>query len=188
MGIACDERASDEARSWSLSTFVRLVFPWAFFEATAPHAQRRDHSVAPKIQQFGKCQAVGMMDHMTGRSVLICVALKMEGRAIARKMGATFDANRMRVTQVLGDIAIDIVVIGVSACRLPKELDVSKYDVVISAGLAGALSPKLRCGEVVVDGYLARWPEEVKRGRILHADAIIASPKRKQELFDESGA
>jgi adenosylhomocysteine nucleosidase len=40
----------------------------------------------------------------------------------------------------------------------------------------------------VVDGDLARWPEEVKRGRILHADAIIATPKRKQELFEESGA
>src|SRR5690348_11184711 len=112
-----------------------------------------------------------MMPGMPQAAVLICVAIQIEADAIAQALGLTFDTDRTAAHGVIGNnVAVELNLIGVGASRLPPRFDPEKYSLVISAGLAGALDPALRCGDVVMDGATETDSLPVRRGRIEHAE------------------
>jgi adenosylhomocysteine nucleosidase len=92
---------------------------------------------------------------------LVWTALELEARAIRRELAAA-------------GLTADVEAIGIGACRIPKTLpQVSRL---IMAGLAGALDPALRIGDIVT-------------GEAIHTtDHLIATPAEKVALFRETGA
>ncbi|HLL90181.1 MAG TPA: hypothetical protein VK324_12850, partial [Tepidisphaeraceae bacterium] len=79
-----------------------------------------------------------------------------------------------------------VLAVGVRAGRVPGGLS----GTVIVAGLGGGLDPSLRPGDVVVDG----WPDDrdlptgARRGTIVTAEAVCATPSDKAALFRQTGA
>jgi nucleoside phosphorylase len=109
------------------------------------------------------------------RRVLICVAIQMEAKAIAQALGLTFH-DRLRASgTVKPDWEVELRVVGIGARQLPVDIDAGNLDLVISAGLAGALDPSLRHGDVVVD-------------RIYCSGEAVTTPSEKASLFQETGA
>lgn len=112
------------------------------------------------------------------RLIAAC-GLKREARIIAR---ACPDA----VTVIGGGVAAQL------ETRL--ELAVEGFaGVILSCGIAGALSPELKPGDVVIDGderiveWLRRAMPDAVRGRIVGGDAILASAAAKRMLRDATG-
>src|SRR5947208_15327853 len=103
-----------------------------------------------------------MMPNMP-RRVLICVAIQMEADAIARAL-----------KDLKADFEVELKIVGIGGCRLPKELDATNLSLVISAGLAGALDPALRIGDVVID-------------RIYTSDCMVTTPAQTASLFVQTG-
>jgi nucleoside phosphorylase len=134
-----------------------------------------------------------MMPTMPEAAVLICVAIQLEADAVAQALGLTLDTDRTTAKGDIGNnVAVELKLIGVGASRLPARLDAGTCSLVISAGLAGALDPALKCGDVVVDGATEMVSgstcADAKRGRIHHADGIVSTPAQKAELFARTGA
>src|SRR5437588_286223 len=71
---------------------------------------------------------------MPSRSIAICVAIQLEADAIANALPP--------------QLPVQLHVVGIGAVRLPR-IDPEEVRLVVSAGLAGALDPSLRCGDVV---------------------------------------
>ena len=110
------------------------------------------------------------------RRVLICVAIEMEAKALARALGLTFNSDRMSASgQLQPDLAVELKIVGIRASHLPRQLDATHLTLVISAGLAGALDPALRVGDVVVD-------------QIHSSDLVITTPAQKAAIFAQTGA
>jgi len=113
-------------------------------------------------------------------TLLIACGLKREARLLHRPGGNIF-----------------VVAGGGDANRLERELDVlatTRPGVVLSCGIAGALVPALRSGDVVVDGdaalvahVLERLPEAIS-GKIFGSDAIVATAAEKRGLAERTGA
>ena len=134
-----------------------------------------------------------MMRLMSQAAVLICVAIQLEADAVAQALGLTFDTDRTSARGDIGNnVSVELKLVGIGASRMPMQLDAGKYALVISAGLAGALDPALRCGDVVVDGAIELLSnplcELVKRARIDHAELIVSTPQQKAEIFARTGA
>ena len=122
--------------------------------------------------------------------VLILTALETEARAIARAFHWS--------TSLRGDIACQgdcgLAIAGLKACRLEAVVADLSFQVLIMAGLAGALSPALQVGDLVADGdFPADFPLpdsaiRLHRGRIHTASHLVSSPAEKQVLFVQTGA
>jgi adenosylhomocysteine nucleosidase len=107
---------------------------------------------------------------------VIFTAMEMEARGIAT------------VLRLVG-AQIDLRVVGIRACRLPAELP--EASVIIMAGLAGALDPGLKVGDIVcecADPHPCPLPEYWARGQIHTSDRMISTPLEKAELFRQTGA
>jgi len=83
-------------------------------------------------------------------------------------------------------------IVGVGAGKLEQvNQAVPACDAVILAGLAGALSPALKIGDVVVDAHHSNTPlpplDRAFIGRILTSPAIASTPQQKARLFQSSG-
>lgn len=119
---------------------------------------------------------------------LILTALPMEARAIIRALGGEsrrpLPASFPRRTPV-----VEVHAIGVAANWLS---DLPRTDVgcVLMAGLAGALDPSLRIGDIVVDGHAGSvaFPGPVRAGAIHTSPTLIATPAEKAALFQRTGA
>jgi adenosylhomocysteine nucleosidase len=92
---------------------------------------------------------------------LIFTALQMEARAIA---GALAKSQR----------PFDLEVIGIRACRLPRDLAQRGASCIIMAGLAGALDPTLKIGDVVLDDAIHT------------SDRLITTAAEKANLFRQT--
>ncbi|HEY7086554.1 MAG TPA: hypothetical protein VH518_00615 [Tepidisphaeraceae bacterium] len=125
---------------------------------------------------------------MPPRHLRIYTALEIEARAVANALGVPFRPPVTVAPGVLaGTIPISLHLIGIRASCIPACQAQDHVSVIVLAGLAGALDPSLRCGDVVVDdpSRLLRLenPSTFHFGPIHTSDRIIATPSEKAELF-----
>jgi nucleoside phosphorylase len=113
--------------------------------------------------------------------ILICAAIQMEAEAIAKTLQLQWDGSRTRATGA--NVVVNVV--GVRACRIPRDL---QCDIVISAGLAGALDPSLKVGDVIVDCENRFAPQGARLGKIHCAESVVATPSQKAQLLERTGA
>lgn len=104
-----------------------------------------------------------------------------------------------REARIVRRVGVIPVVGGGDAKRLENDLHdtistLGPFVSLLSAGISGALSPTLNCGDVVIDGdppmvtiLRAALPEAMV-GRIVGNDAIVATTKDKQALAERTGA
>jgi adenosylhomocysteine nucleosidase len=104
---------------------------------------------------------------MPRRSVIICVAIQLEADAVSRAL------------QTVPDVSARVQIVGIGGGNIPERFDPAEVSLVISAGLAGALDPNLKCGDVI---------EDDTRTRIHTADRVVATVEQKAELFRTTGA
>ncbi len=130
---------------------------------------------------------------MRNRRLIILAALEMEARAAARGLGIPFQRNRVLKHATA---AIEIHTIGMRAELLPQVLPVltpSAGDRVWMVGLAGALDPALRVGDLVIDAAQSEpaFPavDATLRYGVIHtSERLVASPAEKRALFSQTGA
>jgi hypothetical protein len=127
------------------------------------------------------------MAAMTDRRIVILSPLRAEADAVARALrpgsggprrpSADRDANPMLGTIGVGAAGLDL-------ARIPRDAAI-----VIVAGVAGALDPDWRPGDVLIDGAPAgfapsdRW----RAGRIHTSHSIVHTPDQKRRLHRETG-
>ena len=109
--------------------------------------------------------------------LIILVALPMEARAVSsalRKGGVP---------------APPVQTIGLRGTRLPQA-ELTDAAIVIVAGMGGALDPRLRVGDLVLDTALENLPAHLPWhvGPIHTADRAVTTPADKARLFGETGA
>jgi adenosylhomocysteine nucleosidase len=120
-------------------------------------------------------------DFVIRRKWLVLTALSMEAKAIEAELGGSLDQVGMQS-------------IGIRAEQFKREM-LDGFDGMILAGLAGALDPSLKIGDVVVDlgagpdsealpGYRERG---IRLGRIFSADHLIGTAAEKGALFKTTG-
>jgi adenosylhomocysteine nucleosidase len=81
---------------------------------------------------------------------------------------------------------VTIGLVGARAAHL-QEARAEHPSLLILAGLAGALSPDLKVGDVVIDGDFPPLAG-VRAGKLATADHIVATPAEKAALFKQTGA
>jgi adenosylhomocysteine nucleosidase len=107
--------------------------------------------------------------------ILILAAIESEARAVRRALPA----------------GTEVRAIGIGAVHLPVTVEAR---VVVLCGLAGALNPDLRVGDLVLDDRHQMFDisdsrfEKIRRGRIHTAETIIATPAEKVALFQSTAA
>ncbi len=113
-------------------------------------------------------------------TLIVACGLKREARIVERA--------GLKATVVVG---------GGDTERLDRELDDTAEifpGIILSSGIAGALAPGLRPGDVVIDGdawlvdHLHVALPQAHRGGILGNDAIVATEAEKRALRERSGA
>jgi hypothetical protein len=109
--------------------------------------------------------------------VRVLTAMQMEARAITQRLPT-----------------VNVMVIGLRAVRLPRDLTSRNATCIILAGLGGALDPALRIGDLVLDDRAGLIPKAVdmasrfKRGAIHTAANMVATAADKAELFERTKA
>jgi hypothetical protein len=90
----------------------------------------------------------------------------------------------------VGPIAIQLHAIGIGARQMPCPLNPDNTRCIIMAGIAGALDPSLRCGDIVMDAPAGQAPEHLpfRFGKIHTSQQIVATPAQKAALFQRTGA
>jgi adenosylhomocysteine nucleosidase len=132
------------------------------------------------------------MNPMALPAVWILTAVAMETHAVARELGiACPQPGEPMVYQMSGG-AIVLHGIGIRARGL-SDGAVDRWGIpnlVILAGLGGALSPTLAIGDVVIEGLdnTMALPSGSQRGSIVSADQVVATPSEKTRLFETTGA
>ena len=119
---------------------------------------------------------------------MILTAIKAESRAIARAFGVRgWGANPIELPG--GRAGIDLYTIGIGAVRMP-DLSGRAVAGIVMAGLAGALDPRLKVGDVVVDQSSTWRANRPNYPRVwFHAvDQVVVTPAEKAELFGQTGA
>jgi hypothetical protein len=112
---------------------------------------------------------------LTRPGILIFTAVQIETRAIRQAI---------RQSRVIVHTA------GIRAGHLPELAMLSGVSLIIMCGVAGALDPALRIGDVILDDPDHRIADSplYRRGRIHTAGEIVASPAAKAHLFTQTGA
>ncbi len=115
---------------------------------------------------------------MANRNVLILTALQNESKAIQTAIPDWKSRNLRFVT------------IGIRAVRMPDLATLGPLHCMILAGLAGALDPSLRIGDVIVDPAPSfPWSTgTLRRGSLHTTDHMICTPGDKKSLFIHTGA
>lgn len=123
---------------------------------------------------------------MRPQTLLILTAVMLEAKAIARALEMPCPTPHTPSKADRNGIAITLAVTGVCAPHLPD----AAADLVLMAGLAGALDPALAVGDLVVDDWPASLPlpAGVRRGPIHTDPRIAATPAQKASLFAQTKA
>ena len=111
------------------------------------------------------------------RKLVILCAVEFESRAVRKALA--------------GREGIDIYTIGIRGGRVPADLRGDEIRCIVMAGLGGALDPKLKVGDVVVDELsddaIAR-KLSYPRGKMHTVEGIVSTPQERAELFQRTGA
>ena len=85
---------------------------------------------------------------------------------------------------------VEIHLVGIGATKLPAGLGMPPPIGFIMAGLAGALDPSLRIGDVVIDDCPGEFlpHAQCRAGKIVTSKTIVATPSEKRLLFEKTGA
>ena len=145
---------------------------------------------------------------MNQPTILICTAVEMEAKAIARQLQLPRAHGQWHAP------GVTLVNVGIRASHLDRlspptspSLAASQRDalerptrrtigvapLIIAAGFGGALDPHLAIATVILDDPAQLFatnqlPPNVLRGRIHTADAMIETPAAKAALFARTGA
>jgi adenosylhomocysteine nucleosidase len=111
---------------------------------------------------------------MKERPVLVLTALALEARAIRRRLTNARAAIEVRV---VGPQARRLLTMGEPACRA-----------IVMAGLAGALDPRLRAGDVIVEAAGSAIGAAGRAGRIHTTARLLATAAEKAGLRASTGA
>lgn len=122
------------------------------------------------------------------RSVAILTAMQLEAKAVAEALGMVRPRPGRPSKGAVGNLRIMLHLIGIRAVGLKEiELDPSTH-CLIMAGVAGALDPRLKVGDVVVAGD-RQISEQHGRTVAIHTSTAMASTApAKAELFESTGA
>jgi adenosylhomocysteine nucleosidase len=122
---------------------------------------------------------------------LVLTAVLPEARALVRAFHLAACHNPLPMWQ--GD-GWRLACVGIRGARLPQLVQSAGFEkpqLVVMAGLAGALSPGLRVGDVVVDGrgLLPPLPPlgDAIFGRLHTSPRIASTPAHKANLFQQTG-
>ena len=122
------------------------------------------------------------------RAITILTAMQLEAKAVATALGMTRPRPGRPAVGAIGNLHITLHLIGIGAVGLKGiELDPSP-DCVIMAGVAGALDPRLRVGEVVIAGDGRISGKHGHRAAIHTTAAMVSTARAKAELFASTGA
>jgi len=119
----------------------------------------------------------------------VFTAIRAEANAIARTFGLRGPRHSDPVDINWGRVPTRLFTIGMGAVRIP-DLSGQAVAGIIMAGLAGALDPELKVGDVVVDQSSTWRGSKVTLKKVwFHgADHPVVTPEEKAELFGQTGA
>jgi hypothetical protein len=133
---------------------------------------------------------------MNRRKWLILTALEMEAQAISSELGGRAAFSDAPVPLAVPDVSLHL--IGIKAVRIRPEL-FRQFDVILLAGLGGALDPTLSIGDIVIDTTDPNIPSPgtpgegqgeglpFRHGKILTSDHMISTIAEKALRFRETG-
>src|SRR4051812_40416504 len=107
---------------------------------------------------------------------MILTAIVMEASCIANRFAQKTPNSEKNIQFEHNEYDIDMRVIGIGAIRLP-EITADPPAAIIMAGLAGALDPELKIGDVIID-EASTWPGKTlpfPRRKIHTAQTLVAS-------------
>ncbi|HEY7120161.1 MAG TPA: hypothetical protein VH475_26470 [Tepidisphaeraceae bacterium] len=119
----------------------------------------------------------------------VLTALRREARAIARAFGARTPRGNTPVELPGCRVRTELYVVGMGAIRIP-DLSGQAVAGIIMAGLAGALDPSLKVGDVLMD-QSSTWRASrlnYKRVWFHGADHIVRTAEEKSQLFGQTGS
>ncbi|HWE04513.1 MAG TPA: hypothetical protein VG326_19060 [Tepidisphaeraceae bacterium] len=124
------------------------------------------------------------------RRLVILTAVALEGRAIATAWGLPAPKPGKPARSANVATIVEIRLVGIGATHMPAERSRNPPHGIIMAGLAGALDPSLRVGDVVLDDCPADYHPltQFRAGKIVASPTVIATPAQKRALFEQTGA
>ncbi|MBI5629480.1 MAG: hypothetical protein HY921_01210 [Elusimicrobia bacterium] len=132
------------------------------------------------------------------KSFLLCAATAWEARPLAKSLGLGEAEGALRSGILAGGAKATLLRTGMGPGRAAVSLEALKaedFSMVLSVGLAGALQPGLKSGDLVADlqgcdlqiletmraaAYARSAP--IYFGRVLHSDRILCEPGDKSDL------
>lgn len=127
---------------------------------------------------------------MLKRRLIILTAVALEAQAVAAVWKLPAPKAGKPVRDDKRAPAVEIHLVGIGTVRMPADLRDPPVCGIIMAGLAGALDPTLRIGDIVIDDCPAGWLPAIpyRRGRIVVSPTLVSTPAEKAKLFQETGA
>lgn len=121
---------------------------------------------------------------MRPKSLLILTAVMTEAKAIAKALQMACPKPGNPSEKRRGDLHVTLAVIGVSAKTLPDRAG----DLVVMAGLAGALDASLAIADLVADDWAdgLEIPSGVRGGKMLCTQRIASTASEKSALFEDT--
>lgn len=136
--------------------------------------------------------------------LLVAAPLREEAAALVRRLGERRRLGRRLTVGRLGGRDVAVAVVGDGRSRASRGLQSALRRItpsrVLVIGLAGALAPDLRLGELVVADHVVdevgeavalRWVPEIeqaRRGTVVTADRLVDTPEAKRRLGERFGA